>query len=64
MRRYDFVKVGLGEVETDEAGRPIMDEMGKYKTKSELINVSYLVIHRKEYETNLSIDDVYHLTPD
>ncbi|KAI4654496.1 uncharacterized protein J4E88_006450 [Alternaria novae-zelandiae] len=38
MRRYDFVKVGLGEVETDEAGRPIMDEMGKYKTKSELIN--------------------------
>ncbi|KAL1793323.1 hypothetical protein ACET3X_008305 [Alternaria dauci] len=38
MRRYDFVKVGLGEAETDEAGQPVIDEKGKYKTKSELIN--------------------------
>jgi cytochrome P450 len=40
MRRYDFVKIGVGEVETDEKGQPIVDEKGKYKTKSELISVS------------------------
>jgi cytochrome P450 len=39
IRKYDFVKVGLGEVERDEAGDPIMDEKGRYKTKSELISV-------------------------
>ncbi|EFQ96594.1 hypothetical protein PTT_00378 [Pyrenophora teres f. teres 0-1] len=38
MRRYDFVKVGLGEVETDSEGKPIVDEKGKYKTKSDLPN--------------------------
>jgi cytochrome P450 len=38
MRRYDFVKVGEGEVETDEKGLPIVDERGKYRTKSELLN--------------------------
>ena len=40
MRRYDFVKVGAGEVEVDEKGRPIEDEKGRYRTKSELFNVS------------------------
>jgi hypothetical protein len=40
MRRYDFVKIGVGEVETDEKGQPMVDEKGKYKTKSELISVS------------------------
>lgn len=40
LRRYDFVKVGLGEVETDEKGQPIMGEKGRYKTKSEVISVS------------------------
>lgn len=40
MRRYDFIKVGLGEVATDEKGSPIVDETGKYKTKSELLSVS------------------------
>jgi cytochrome P450 len=39
IRRYDFVKVGRGEVETDEKGQPIVDEKGKYKTKDELISV-------------------------
>lgn len=41
MRRYDFVKVGVGEVERDEKGRPVVDEKGNYKTKSELISVSF-----------------------
>ncbi|KAF2856648.1 cytochrome P450 52A12 [Plenodomus tracheiphilus IPT5] len=38
MRRYDFVKVGLGEVELNEKGMPTIDEKGRYRTKSELIN--------------------------
>ncbi|KAH8731295.1 cytochrome P450 [Phaeosphaeriaceae sp. PMI808] len=38
MRRFDFVKVGVGEVETDEKGQPMIDEKGKYKTKSDLIS--------------------------
>ncbi|KAF2280766.1 cytochrome P450 [Westerdykella ornata] len=38
MRRYDFVKVGAGEVEVDEKGKPILDEKGRYRTKSELFN--------------------------
>ncbi|CAO2649121.1 Nn.00g100700.m01.CDS01 [Neocucurbitaria sp. VM-36] len=46
MRRYDFVKVGLGEIETDDKGKPIVDEKGKYKTKSELISVSDHQTHR------------------
>lgn len=43
MRRYDFTKVGGGEIEMDEKGQPIIDEVNgvyKYKTKSELFNVS------------------------
>lgn len=44
MRRYDFVKVGLGEVETDDKGRPIVDGNGKCRTKSELISVSTNII--------------------
>ncbi|KAI1664745.1 Cytochrome P450 52A11 [Pyrenophora tritici-repentis] len=39
IRRYDFIKVGLGEVETDSEGKPIVDKKGKYKTKSELLNI-------------------------
>ena len=40
MRRYDFVKVGLGEVIKDDKGKPIIDEKGKYKTNSEVHSVS------------------------
>jgi cytochrome P450 len=40
MRKYEFTKVGAGEVERDEKGNPIMDEKGKYKVKSELLSVS------------------------
>lgn len=38
-RRYDFVKVGMGELELDAQGQPMEDEKGYYKTKSELFNV-------------------------
>lgn len=40
-RRYEFQKVGLGELELDGEGRPVPDEKGYYRTKSELFNVSY-----------------------
>ncbi|KAF3766941.1 hypothetical protein M406DRAFT_79478 [Cryphonectria parasitica EP155] len=37
-RRYDFVKVGIGELHLDGEGHPVVDEKGYYKTKSELFN--------------------------
>lgn len=40
-RRYDFVKVGIGELDLDAEGRPMLDEKGSYKTKSTLFNVSF-----------------------
>lgn len=39
-RRYDFQKVGLGELDLDSDGKPILDDKGYYRTKSELFNVS------------------------
>lgn len=39
VRRYDFTKVGLGEVALDEEGKPIENEHGQYKVKSENYNV-------------------------
>ncbi|KAK3686206.1 cytochrome P450 [Podospora appendiculata] len=39
-RRYDFVKVGVGENALDERGLPVVDEKGQYKVTSELYNVS------------------------
>lgn len=39
-RRYDFVKVGIGEFQLDGEGRPVLDDKGYYKTKSELFSVS------------------------
>lgn len=41
-RRYDFVKVGDGELDLDENGKPILDDKGCYKTKSTLFTVSLL----------------------
>lgn len=40
VRKYDFVKTGQGELDLDAEGRPILDDKGYYKTKSELFNVS------------------------
>ncbi|KAI0896091.1 cytochrome P450 [Annulohypoxylon nitens] len=35
-RRYDFSKVGTGELSLDEDGKPILDSMGYFKTASEM----------------------------
>ncbi|RWA13335.1 hypothetical protein EKO27_g1792 [Xylaria grammica] len=35
-RRYDFTKVGLGELAVDGAGKPISDGKGRYKVVSEM----------------------------
>ena len=40
-RRYDFVKVGAGEVRLNERGEPVLNEKGQYEVKSELFNVSH-----------------------
>ncbi|KAI0199111.1 cytochrome P450 [Astrocystis sublimbata] len=37
-RRYDFVKTGLGASVLDEKGRPMLNEKGQYRVKSELYN--------------------------
>lgn len=37
--RYDFTKVGLGEIEIDEHFRPVTDIGGRFQVKSELYNV-------------------------
>ncbi|OTA87750.1 hypothetical protein M434DRAFT_134106 [Hypoxylon sp. CO27-5] len=38
--RYDFTKVGLGELALDEKNQPILDDNGVYKAKSLLYNTS------------------------
>ncbi|KAK0638511.1 cytochrome P450 [Cercophora newfieldiana] len=35
-RRFDFTKVGLGELDLDEKGKPMLNEKGQYKVKSEV----------------------------
>lgn len=41
VRRYDFVKVGMGELALDEKGRPVENAKGQYEVKSELFNVRF-----------------------
>ncbi|KAK4096710.1 cytochrome P450 [Parathielavia hyrcaniae] len=41
-RAFDFVKVGLGELDLDEKGRPVLNEKGQYKTKSEMYNMAQI----------------------
>lgn len=53
MRRYDFVKVGLGEVETDEKGQPMLDEKRRYRTKGEVLSVSGLCTFSTRYANAL-----------
>jgi cytochrome P450 len=39
LRRFDFVKVGLGEIMRDSQGTPIMGDFGQFAVKEELFNV-------------------------
>jgi cytochrome P450 len=39
LRRFDFVKVGLGKIMRDSHGEPVMGEFGQYAVKEELFNV-------------------------
>ncbi|KAI1428990.1 cytochrome P450 [Xylaria sp. FL1777] len=51
-RRYDFVKVGLGALEVDELGKPILDTNGQYKVTSEMYPVSSLDCLRLSFSWN------------
>lgn len=42
IRRYDFIKVGAGEIELNEKGEPMLNENGVYRTKSELFTSSVI----------------------
>ncbi|KAI2469801.1 cytochrome P450 [Annulohypoxylon bovei var. microspora] len=37
-RKYDFIKIGIGEIALNEKGLPTLDEKGRYKVISELYN--------------------------
>lgn len=37
-RKYDFIKMGLGESALDEKGRPVLNDKGQHKVHSELYN--------------------------
>lgn len=41
VRRYDFVKVGLGELDLDENNQPTVNKNGILLSRSEVYNVSY-----------------------
>jgi cytochrome P450 len=43
MRRFGFVKVGLGAVARDSAGQRVIDEFGQYVVEEELFNVSLTI---------------------
>ncbi|KAG8161305.1 hypothetical protein KVR01_009569 [Diaporthe batatas] len=38
VRRYDFQKTGIGELDSDSDGKPILDDKGYYRAKTELFN--------------------------
>ncbi|KAI1385113.1 cytochrome P450 [Hypoxylon trugodes] len=38
-RRYEFTKVGLGELALSEDGRPILDQDGRYRVKSQVYDI-------------------------
>lgn len=42
-RRYEFVKVGLGEFELDEKAQPKVDDKGRFKVVAELYSVSLVI---------------------
>lgn len=44
VRRYDWTKIGLGEIERDASGHPISKPNGQYQVKSEVYNVRALGI--------------------
>lgn len=45
LRRFDFEKVGIGACVVGENGEKEVDEKGRYKTESELLNVSFTCIY-------------------
>lgn len=47
VRRYDFVKVGIGAFEMDGDGRPVLNEKGYYRTTTDLFNVSVAFCFRR-----------------
>jgi hypothetical protein len=63
--RYDFIKVGIGEIALDSAGRPSLDHKGQYTVKSELYNVSLRVFQytsRRRWADPVTDDPNYRQT--
>ncbi|KAL1595798.1 hypothetical protein SLS60_009487 [Paraconiothyrium brasiliense] len=58
VRRYDFTKVGAGEVELNEEGHPTLDDRGRYKLKSELFSAP--VITAKPFDRCMMKVKLHH----
>ena len=41
VRRYDFTKVGLGEIVRDDNGEKVVDDMGRFVVKRPMFNVCF-----------------------
>lgn len=50
MRRFEFEKVGMGEMRRDEKGVPIVDAKGKCKVSEELLSVSLHFVFERVIE--------------
>lgn len=58
-RKYDFVKVGLGESFLDDKTLPTIDDNGQYKVNSELYNVSYGLLFSLMYYFATRLSNAY-----
>lgn len=47
VQRYEFTKIGIGELDLDEDGKPVLDDKAYYKVKSELYSVSASLCNHK-----------------
>lgn len=47
-RKYDFIKMGLGEIALNEKGLPTLDDKGQYRVKSELYNTRRMTSKPKD----------------
>lgn len=58
-RRFDFIKVGLGEVDLEKNGQPTMNEKAQFKVKSELYTVRLKIYEELREKCIFNTDPPY-----